>query len=178
MKKVKYFIAIVIIMGGLGGILKGEILAGIFMFVLGIVMFPPISKTIADSIKLWQTRGIRYGVYILLLAFIGINIEHKPSKQPSTHKEQREIVKIVHATQQPKLTAMEKDNSAFWEKYDPIVKERVYKLIEKKDCAGLQEEFKITVDNMDRIQASGGSAQRNLDLMQFLDDQMKELDCY
>jgi len=51
-------------------------------------------------------------------------------------------------------------------------------LIKKKDCQGLQEEFKVTADNMDRIQASGGDGSRNLDLMNFLEDQMQDLDCH
>ncbi|MCB0746484.1 MAG: hypothetical protein KDC90_03390 [Ignavibacteriae bacterium] len=73
---------------------------------------------------------------------------------------------------------MKMDNSAFWNEFDPIVKERIHKLIENKDCAGLQQEFNNTADNMDRIQNAGGSGSRNLKLLTFLEDKMKELDCY
>lgn len=70
------------------------------------------------------------------------------------------------------------DNSDFWNEFDPIVKERVYKMIKEKDCTGLQEEFNVTADNMDRLQASGRSGARNLDLMNFLEEKMQELDCH
>lgn len=73
---------------------------------------------------------------------------------------------------------MKMDNSAFWNEFDPIVKERIHKLIVNKDCAGLQQEFNITADNMDRIQNAGGSGSRNLKLLTFLEDKMKDLDCY
>ena len=80
--------------------------------------------------------------------------------------------------EQSQLSKMEKDHSAFWKKFDPIVKKRVYDLIEQKDCAGLQDEFNIAADNMDKLQVTGKSGSRNLELMDFLDNQMKKLDCY
>lgn len=43
---------------------------------------------------------------------------------------------------------------------------------------GLQEEFNITADNMDKLQSTGKSVSTNLDLMDFLKDKMKELDCH
>jgi len=70
------------------------------------------------------------------------------------------------------------DNSDFWSKYDPIVKRRIYNLIKNKDCKELQNEFNITADNLDRIQNSGGSGNRNLELMDFLNEKMNELGCY
>jgi len=69
-------------------------------------------------------------------------------------------------------------NDSFWEKYDPIVKDRALDLIIRKDCSGLQDEFNITADNMDKLQSAGKSASRNIDLMNFLEEQMKELDCH
>lgn len=71
----------------------------------------------------------------------------------------------------------EVDNSDFWNEFDPIVKERVHKMIKEKDCAGLQSEFNITADNMDKLQSTGKSGSRNLELMAFLEDKIKELDC-
>lgn len=65
-----------------------------------------------------------------------------------------------------------------WNKYDPIVKDRIELMIFNKDCGALQEEFDATAENSERIHASGRTANRNLDLMDFLDEQMKELDCY
>ena len=50
-------------------------------------------------------------------------------------------------------------------------------MIKEKDCAGLQSEFNITADNMDRLQSAGKSGSRNLELMAFLEDKIKELDC-
>lgn len=64
-----------------------------------------------------------------------------------------------------------------WDKYDPIVKDRIELMIFNKDCRGLQEEFNTTAENSERIQASGRTADRNLDLMEFLDEQMRALNC-
>ncbi len=88
------------------------------------------------------------------------------------------LLKIVLAkTPNIQKDEIDIDNSSFWQEFDPIVKERVYKLIKEKDCEGLQKEFNITADNMDRLQVNGKSATKNIDLMRFLEETMKELDC-
>lgn len=65
----------------------------------------------------------------------------------------------------------------FWNKFDPIVKERIYELIVSKDCKGLQKEFNIAADNMDRVQSSGKSGGKFLDLMEFIIEKKEELHC-
>lgn len=94
---------------------------------------------------------------------------------------QKEIYEIAKQEQEEKQILFEKmnnmDNSDFWNEFDPIVKERIYNLVQNKDCQGLQIEFNTTADNLDKIQNAGGSGSRNLELMYFLDDKLKELGC-
>lgn len=69
-------------------------------------------------------------------------------------------------------------NDDFWNEYDPMVKERALDLIIRKDCAGLQDEFNTTADNLDRFHAAGKTSNQNLEHMDFLDEVMKKLGCY
>ncbi|MFK7060254.1 hypothetical protein V3Q90_08990 [Flavobacterium oreochromis] len=111
---------------------------------------------------------------VIALGIIGnlLNPRKKEVKEDVQTESKIDVVKIE------KKSAMELDDAEFWNLYDPIVKERVYKLIENKDCNGLQNEFDTTAENMDRLQKAGKSASRNIDLMDFLEDKMKELGCH
>ena len=114
---------------------------------------------------------------IVALGVIGAILKPK-KKEIDSNKVATE--KIEEA---PKKTAQEKklidlDNSKFWNEFDPVVKIRIYKMIEEKNCSGLQDEFNTTADNMDKLQSAGKSASRNIDLMDFLEDKMKDLDCH
>ncbi|MBC5834346.1 hypothetical protein G6N05_07825 [Flavobacterium sp. F372] len=111
---------------------------------------------------------------IIAIGVIGnlINPRKKEVKEEVKTENKPNVVK------NEKKSEMELDNSEFWTLYDPMVKERIYKLIEDKDCKGLQDEFNVTAENMDRLQKTGKSASRNIDLMDFLEDKMKELGCH
>lgn len=178
MKAFKYFAAICILLGGIGNLFKGSAIAASFCLVLGSLILPPISNTLVNNIKVWNIKGFRYATYTILLILIGINVE--PNKKLTKSNFKKDEIRKTVAVDKPqiKLSPKDKDESEFWEKFDPIVKQRIYKLIEEKDCAGLQQEFNVTADNMDRLQATGKSGSRNLELMDFLDDEMKRLDCY
>lgn len=69
-------------------------------------------------------------------------------------------------------------NDDFWEQYDPIVKQRALGLILSNDCKGLQDEFNVTSDNLDRFHNAGKTSPRNLKYMEFLDTQLRKLGCY
>ncbi|CAM4394220.1 hypothetical protein [Flavobacterium terrigena] len=71
---------------------------------------------------------------------------------------------------------MELDNADFWNNHDPMVKERIYKLIKNKDCQGLQNEFNVAYDNTDSQIARTGKGNSNL--MDFKNENFKELGCY
>lgn len=71
---------------------------------------------------------------------------------------------------------MELDNSAFWNNYSSDVKLRIHKLIENKDCKGLQNEFNIAdKNNQAQMNRTG---RNNAELMDFIDNNMKKLGCY
>ncbi len=69
-------------------------------------------------------------------------------------------------------------SSDFWNKYDPIVKQRIYKLIENKDCSELQNEFNNAADMMEKKQSSRIGSEKELELVSFLDNKLKESECY
>ncbi len=94
-------------------------------------------------------------------------------------KKQRVIAQKKEAIRQEKIKFNEiMGDDSFWNTYDPLVKRRIYNLIIKKDCRGLQEEFTVSADRMDVKQAQGRSASRELELMDFIDDKKRELGCY
>lgn len=121
-------------------------------------------------------KNIKYVlVAILVLGTLGAIFKPKKKSENNIKTE-----KVNIETKKDKLVkkSIDLDNSEFWNEFDPMVKIRVYKMIEEKNCSGLQAEFNITADNMDRLQSSGKSASRNIDLMDFLTKQMRELNCY
>ena len=72
----------------------------------------------------------------------------------------------------------EMDNSDFWNDFDPSVKERIYFLVQKKDCNGLQKEFDAAEENLKSHHSANQSSSKHLSLMDFIDNKMKEIDCY
>jgi hypothetical protein len=114
---------------------------------------------------------------IVALGVIGAILKPKKKETDSNKVTTEKIDEAPKRIEQEKKL-IDLDNSKFWHEYDPIVKIRIYKMIEEKDCSGLQEEFNITAENMDKLQSAGKSASRNIDLMDFLEDKMKDLDCH
>ena len=119
---------------------------------------------------------MKYVKYLLIgIVTLGVlGAIFKPKKKVAKTEKIEELNQKVE--QEKKLIDL--DNSKFWNEFDPIVKIRIYKMIEEKDCSGLQQEFNTTADNLDRLQASGKSGSRNLELMSFLEEEMIDLKCH
>lgn len=114
---------------------------------------------------------------IIALGVIGAIVKTKKKDIDSNKVTTEKIDEAPKKIEQEKKL-IDLDNSKFWDEFDPVVKIRIYKMIEEKDCSGLQVEFNTTADNMDKLQSAGKSASRNIDLMDFLEDKMKDLDCH
>lgn len=114
---------------------------------------------------------------IVALGVIGAIVKTKKKDIDSNKVTTEKIEEAPKKIEQEKKL-IDLDNSKFWDEFDPIVKIRIYKMIEEKNCSGLQDEFNTTADNMDKLQSAGKSASRNIDLMEFLEDKMKDLDCH
>lgn len=69
-------------------------------------------------------------------------------------------------------------NDDFWNKYNPLLKKRIYKMILDKNCGELQESFTNAANMADLKHSRGGKANKEVALMDFLDEKMKELGCY
>lgn len=201
MKILKYVLSSLFLLGGVGFISQGNTLSGLISILLGAILLPPISENLKSRFQFWQNKGLRYVIYIGIFILSGIFMERKNLTNSSEKINKSENVediaqpenrekailsngndKKVIAKEQEYKDDVEKqfqnDDSDFWTEYDPIVKRRIYDLIKNKDCEGLQKEYNITADNLDRIHNSGGTSSRNLDLMDFLDSKMKDLECY
>nr|WP_321232360.1 hypothetical protein [uncultured Psychroserpens sp.] len=83
MKIVKYILGSLLILSALGGFLQGEMLASLFLFILGLILLPPISMKIKIELKLYRNKAIRYTTYAVLFVFAGsfINTNSIISKQ-------------------------------------------------------------------------------------------------
>ena len=180
----KYLFATLFILSGTGGLFTGSIIAGMLLIILGILLMPIISEELSQKIKLWKYRVARYGIYFILLLFIGGTIKKQP-KIITANSNKNSLEEGNNISDTPKINIVkpqqdeiQMDNSDFWNDFDPIVKKRIYIMIKEKNCGDLQEEFNITADNMDRLQASGKSGARNLQLMNFLEEKMKDLNCH
>lgn len=114
---------------------------------------------------------------IVALGVIGAIVKTK-KKDISSNKVTTEKIKEAPKMIEEEKKLIDLDNSKFWDEFDPLVKIRIYKMIEEKDCSSLQDEFNVTADNMDKLQSAGKSASRNIDLMNFLEEKMKEFDCH
>lgn len=194
MKVVKYILSIFFIIGSLGFIFKGDLLAGLFTLFLGAILLPPISYNIKKHMVLFQNRIIRYGIYIGLFliggAFVSENDTNVITSKEDVHKVEPTINEVEIKKEKEQTTKREKlsdqnrefnkimGNDDFWNKYDPLVKRRIYKLIVEKNCQGLQKEYNVGANLMEKKQNSGKSASKELELISFLDDKMREIDCY
>ena len=195
MKVVKFIVGGIFIISALGMFGQKEFLTGLIFALLGLIILPPISENLKQKLKIWQSKAVRYITYVALFILSGIFMNNKDAIKSynketeikksseasitSTDKEKAIVFngnaekvgeKIIDKEQEYKdevENEFQNDDSDFWEKFDPIVKRRVYDLIKNKDCEGLQKEYNITADNLDRIHNSGGTSSRNLDLMFF-----------
>lgn len=88
-----------------------------------------------------------------------------------------EFVRMMEIEKVNKIQSeIQLDNSEFWKNYSPDVKTRIHKLIENKDCKGLQEEFNLAdKNNQAQMNRTG---RNNAELMDFIDNNMRELGCY
>ena len=65
-----------------------------------------------------------------------------------------------------------------WDEFGADVKTRIELLIFNKDCEGLQKEFNNADENIKRFHNAGSNSVKHTKLMDFVDEQMKEIGCY
>jgi hypothetical protein len=66
MKSTKYILGVLLMFAGLGGLLKGSVLSGILLIVLGISLLPPTTEFLISRFKFLQNKSVRNSIYILL----------------------------------------------------------------------------------------------------------------
>ena len=167
MKVVKFIVGGIFIISALGMFGQKEFLTGLIFALLGLIILPPISENLKQKLKIWQSKAVRYITYVALFILSGIFMNNKDAIKSynketeikksseasitSTDKEKAIVFngnaekvgeKIIDKEQEYKdevENEFQNDDSDFWEKFDPIVKRRVYDLIKNKDCEGLQK---------------------------------------
>ncbi len=137
MKTVKYILGVLLILGGLGGI-KDSIITGLIIFVIGLLILPPVSEKLKEHFKFWQNKGVRYGSYIGLFILSSIflpNIEPKEKPQLQKETKQSEVKKqvknntnkVVYNTNGKEVGRVESDypniESIKWRKKPPTKRE-------------------------------------------------------
>lgn len=313
-KGIKYFVGIILIMGGLGALLQKQLLSFLFLTLLGLIIIPPVSGKLKQQYPIWEKKLVRYIAYFVLFALFGTFNEPVSDSHLSSKKSPQQIVinyikndpqdihmkniaylvevgnifnnynfsmmypeqsnrvyeqkdtgvgitrimfrpeidfkkakeylnpdkeygyvkdyqiifeidskgnifnmksaikyddtpfvgysnndvpdirdyinteivdaRLAEKKQQDKAYEEKEQmnkvmgNDDFWNLYDPMVKTRIYKLIVEKDCNKLQVEFNTADDMRNRKHKSGISASKEVDLMDFIDGQMRELNCY
>lgn len=70
MKTFKKILSVLFVIGGVGIASENSILSGICLIILGVLIFPEVSKKLKETIKLWNKKGIRYGSYTLLFILV------------------------------------------------------------------------------------------------------------
>lgn len=171
MKTLKICISILLFFTGIKCLVDRSQIAGIAFMILSLLVFPLISDKLPRLIPILNKKIARYVVYLSLLVIAGATLNVTPVNEVKKPREKaHKIFKVTHF---PKQSI---DDSEFWREYDPEVKVRIYNLINSKDCAGLQREFNIADSNMDmKLKRTGRG---NTELMSFINDKMRELDCY
>ena len=182
MKVVKFIVGGIFIISALGMFGQKEFLTGLISASLGLIILPPISENLKQKFKLWNSAGLRYISYIILLFLIGITSKEMNYKNANTMipndrvlKPKNSIVKNENSLT-PVLVEKPEDNSEFWQRYSPEVKTRILQMIRDKDCNGLQAEFDIAYQNSEAQRRRTGKS--NSELLSFIDDAMAEIDCY
>lgn len=87
MKVVKYILGVFFILGGIGSIPQGAIITGLLLTILGILFLPPISDSLKEKSKIWQSKGLRYVSYIILFFIAGVFIPKDIKAIETTNKE-------------------------------------------------------------------------------------------
>ena len=88
MRILKFFIGGFFIIASLGMFAQKEVLTGLISAVLGIIILPPVSENLKQKFNLWNSKGLRYVVYAVLLALVGIT--SNKAKFPSSNSTVKE----------------------------------------------------------------------------------------
>ncbi len=195
MRIVKSIIGALFIIAALGMLAQKEILAGLVSALLGAIILPPVSEKIKEKFQQWNSKGIRYASYAVLLVAISIStnkrkfselsknssvvkteVKQKPTDSETGNSGVYNADGEKVGTIETKVEVEPMDNSDFWENYSPEVKKRIHNLIKSKDCQGLQHEFDIADQNNEAQMRR--TRRNNAELLDFIDTNMYKLGCY
>ncbi len=83
MRIVKFIIGALFIIASLGMFAQKEVLTGLISVILGAIILPPVSEKIKEKFNQWNSKGVRYVTYAVLLALVGVT--SNKAKFPSSN---------------------------------------------------------------------------------------------
>jgi hypothetical protein len=181
MRILKFILGGLFIIASLGMFAQKEVLTGLISVILGLIILPPVSENLKQKYNLWNSKGVRYISYIVLLSLVGMTSKKVKFPEPNPQVSSDKVVKSENEIQNDKSASVvvveePEDNSEFWQNYSPEVKKRILEMIKNKDCQGLQNEFNIADQNNEAQMRRTG--RNNAELLDFIDNAMANMDCY
>ena len=181
MRILKFILGGLFIIASLGMFAQKEVLTGLISVILGLIILPPVSENLKQKYTLWNSKGVRYISYIVLLSLVGMTSKKVKFPEPNPQVSSDKVVKSENEIQNDKSASVvvveePEDNSEFWQNYSPEVKKRILEMIKNKDCQGLQNEFNIADQNNEAQMRRTG--RNNAELLDFIDNAMANMDCY
>lgn len=172
-------------------ILSKSFLSFFIFLLIAVVLFAPAGNYLKRKIPFLKSRilkGISVStLFVVAFLSLKISLPNRPyikKEKPVLDKEIQvsEVLTDTVLIEKPIASEdivqerMDGDNSSFWNDYDIAVKKKIYKLIVEKDCRSLQLQFDIADNNNDlQLRRTGKT---NSDLLYFIDEAMRGLDCY
>ena len=181
MRILKFILGGLFIIASLGMFAQKEVLTGLISVILGLIILPPVSENLKQKYNLWNSKGVRYISYIVLLSLVGMTSKKVKFPEPNPQVSSDKVVKSENEIQNDKSASVvvveePEDNSEFWQNYSPEVKKRILEMIKNKDCQGLQNEFNIADQNNEAQMRRTG--RNNAELLEYIDNAMANMDCY
>lgn len=86
MKIIKIVLSVLFILGGIGVIMQGSTISGVFSIALGVILIPQVGEKVKESYSIWKIRSVRYGLYIVLFILVGMFNDEAKNHSPNTIK--------------------------------------------------------------------------------------------
>lgn len=172
-------------------VLSSSFFSFVLFLLAAMLLFAPANKYLKSQIPFLKNKVLK-GISLLSLVAIGfLFLKIQSPNRPYLATKKTKIKTELKAAdisvdtiliEEPKTDddivqqRIAADDASFWNDYDTIVKEKIYKLIVEKDCKGLQLQFNTAYNNNNSQLRRIGKT--NSDLLSFIDKTMRDLDCY
>lgn len=106
-----WIFGILLVMGGIGGIITGEIIPGIIALIMAAILLPPVVKLIEQKSDFKLTKIIKVIIIIVGMIVFGTTIETSPSVTKQNNQKVTEVNQQVNNKKQSHAEANEQFNN-------------------------------------------------------------------